>query len=138
MVSQSRPIPRYSPMICIISALNAMNRWPMPYADKVTVECDAVPKIDETDICVIFANAADNAVAAVSKLSNEEKFIKVAVKSRGDLLFIEFENSFDGKPFEIGTGIKNIISAAEKYGGTAKISAQGKTFSLKILCNSQH
>lgn len=107
-------------------------------SNKVTVECDAVPKIDETDICVIFANAADNAVTAVSKLSDEARFIKVAVKSRGNLLFIEFENSFDGKPFEIGTGIKNIISAAEKYSGTAKISTQGKTFSLKILCNSQH
>lgn len=109
-----------------------------PIADKVTIECNAVPKIDETNICVIFANAADNAVLAVSKLPDEDKFIKITIKNRGDLLFIEFENSFDGKPFEIGTGIKNIISAAEKYGGTAKISIQGKMFSLKILCNSQH
>ena len=108
-------------------------------ADKVTVECNAIPKIDETDICVIFANAADNAVAAVSKLPDEDKFIKITVKNRGDLLFIEFKNSFDGKPFEIDTGIKNIISAAEKYNGTAQITANGNTFSLKmILCNSQH
>ena len=55
------------------------------------------------------------------------------------MLFIEFENSFDGQPFEIGTGIENIISAAEKYDGTARVSTRGNTFSLKmILCNSQH
>ena len=108
-------------------------------ADKVTINCKAVPKIEETDICVIFANAADNAVSAVSKLADEDKFINITLKSRGELLFIEFENSFDGKPFEIDTGIKNIISAAEKYGGTAQISTRGNIFYLKmILCNSQH
>ncbi|MDE7231400.1 MAG: GHKL domain-containing protein, partial [Oscillospiraceae bacterium] len=68
-----------------------------------------------------------------------ERFIKIMTKIRGDLLFIELENSFDGKPFEIGMGIENIIAAAEKYGGTAQISTHGDMFSLKmILCNSQH
>lgn len=108
-------------------------------ADKVTIKCAAVPPIDETDICVIFANAVDNAVCAVSKLPDDERFIKITTQSRGDLLFIELENSFDGKPFEFGTGIENIIAAAEKYCGTAQISTQGNTFSLKIImCNSQH
>lgn len=108
-------------------------------ADKVTIKCEAVPEIDETDICVIFANAVDNAVCAVSKLPDNERFIRITTKSRGELLFIELENSFDGEPFEFGTGIENIISAAEKYGGTARISSDGNTFSLKlILCNSRH
>lgn len=108
-------------------------------ADKATVNCAAVPKIGETDICVIFANAVDNAVSAVLKLSDDERFIKITTKSRGELLFIEFENSFDSKPFEVGTGINNIIAAAERYGGTAQISTCGNIFSLKmILCNSQH
>lgn len=107
--------------------------------DKVTIKCAAIPGIDETDICVIFANAVDNAICAVSKLPDNEKSITITTKSRGELLFIEFENSFDGKPFEIGTGIENIISAAKKYGGTARVSTNGNTFSLKmILCNSQH
>ncbi len=107
-------------------------------ADNVTINCAAVPEIDETDICTIFANAIDNAVSAVSKLPDNEKFIAVSTKKRGELLFIEIENSYDGKPFEKGTGIGNMISAAEKYGGTAKIIADGKRFVLKmILCNSQ-
>lgn len=108
-------------------------------AGKVTIRCAAVPGIDETDICVIFANAVDNAVRAVSKLPENERFIKIMTKRRGELLFIGLENSYDGKPFEIGTGIENIIAAAEKYGGTARIFTHGDTFSLKmILCNSQH
>lgn len=108
-------------------------------ADKVTIKCAAVPEFDETDICVIFANAVDNAVCAVSKLPDDDRFIRITTKSRGELLFIEFENSFDGRAVEIGTGIENIISAAEKYDGTARVSTRGNTFSLKmILCNSQH
>lgn len=107
-------------------------------ADKVTIHCDAVPEIDETDICAIFANAVDNAVSAVSKLPDDEKYIVISTKKRGEMLFIEIENSYDGKPFEKGTGIENMISAAEKYGGTAKIIVDGKRFVLKmILCNSQ-
>ncbi len=107
--------------------------------DKVTIHCAAVPEIDETDICTIFANAIDNAVSAVSKIPDDEKFIAISTKKRGEMLFIEIENSYDGKPFEKGTGIGNMIYAAEKYGGTAKIIADGKRFVLKmILCNSQH
>ncbi len=108
-------------------------------ADKVELKCSAIPEIDETDICVIFANAVDNAVCAVSKLPDDERSIRITTKSRGELLFIELENSFDGKPFEIGTGIENIIAAVERYNGTVRVSAGGNTFSLKmILCNSQH
>lgn len=108
-------------------------------ADKVTIRCGAVPEIDETDICAIFANALDNALSAVSRLPDDEKYIAISTKKRGDMLFIEIENSYDGKPFKKGTGIENMISAAEKYSGTAKITARGKRFVLKmILCNSQH
>ncbi len=106
--------------------------------DKVKINCAAVPEIDETDICAIFANAIDNAVHAVSKLPDNEKFIVISTKKRGEMFFIEIENSYDGKPFKKGTGIGNMISAAEKYGGTAKIIADEKRFVLKmILCNSQ-
>ncbi len=107
-------------------------------ADRVKINCAAIPEIDETDICMIFANAIDNAVCAVSRLPDDEKFIAISTKKRGEMFFIEIENSYDGKPFEKGTGIGNMISAAEKYGGTAKIITDGKRFVLKmILCNSQ-
>ncbi len=107
-------------------------------ADRVKINCAAVPEIDETDICAIFANAIDNAVCAVSKLPDGEKFIAVSTKKRGGLFFIEIENTYDGKPFKKGTGIDNMVSAAEKYKGTAKIITDGKRFVLKILlCCSQ-
>lgn len=108
-------------------------------SDKVRINCGAVPEIDETDICTIFANAVDNAVHAVSRLPDDEKFIEISTKKRGDMFFIEIVNSYDGEPFENGTGIENMICAAEKYKGTAKIITSGKRFVLKmILCNSQH
>lgn len=108
------------------------------YAEFVKIEIGAVPEIDETDICTIFANALDNAVCAISKLS-DKRFISVRTKKRGSVLLIEIENSFDGKPFVPDIGIGNIIRTAEKYNGTAKIITQGNIFSLKIiLCNSHH
>lgn len=107
-------------------------------ADKVTLNIFAVPDIEETDICTIFANSADNAVHAVSKLSDDEKFIAVTTRKRGDMLFIEFENSYNGKPFEPSIGIGNITAAAEKYGGAVKIITENDRFVLRIiLCNSQ-
>lgn len=108
------------------------------YAEFVKIEIGAVPEIDETDICTIFANALDNAVCAISRLS-DKRFISVKIKKRGSVMLIEIENSFDGKPFVPDIGIGNIIRTAEKYNGTAKIITQGNIFSLKvILCNSQH
>lgn len=110
------------------------------YAEFVKIEIGAVPEIDETDICTIFANALDNAVCAISRLSDKHnRFISVKTKKRGSVLLIEIENSFDGKPFVPDIGIGNIIRTAEKYNGTAKIITQGNIFSLKIiLCNSHH
>lgn len=108
------------------------------FACKTEINCKTALQIDETDICVIFANAIDNAVSAVSKLPESERIISLSTEKRGELLFIRIENSFDGSPFKSGTGINNIVSAAERYGGAAEISARGNRFVLKlILRNSQ-
>lgn len=110
-----------------------------PLIDKVTVKITAVPDIEETDICAIFGNAVDNAVNAVSKLPDNERFIAISTRKKGEMLLVEFENSFDGKPFESSTGIGNIAAAAEKYGGAIKILTDEDRFVLKIiLCDSQH
>lgn len=106
-------------------------------SDKVKINCTAIPRIDETDICTVFANAVDNAVRAVSVLPDEEKFISISTQKRGDILYIEIENSYDGKPFGIGTGLENIIHTAEKYGGTAKVVTVGNKFLLKMILNQR-
>lgn len=102
-------------------------------ACRIEVCCGAIPEIEETDICAIFANAVDNAVNAVSALTGNDGYILISTRSRGDILFIEFENSYDGKPFEPGIGLQNITRAVEKYGGAIKTIARDNKFILQIV-----
>lgn len=100
---------------------------------------DIPDAIDETDLCIIFANAIDNAIHALSQISDKNKFLSIATESRGNLFFFKFENYFDGKPFKKGIGLENIGIAAEKYNGTVQITTEKNVFVLKvIMCFSQH
>lgn len=100
------------------------------------------------DVTSIFGNALDNAIESSMRVADREKrLIRVAVFAQNDLLMIRIENSFDGrlrmvegrpttlKPDRArhGYGLKNIQSAAEKYGGTATFDAKQSWFSLRIL-----
>lgn len=100
------------------------------------------------DITSIFGNALDNAIESSIRVSDHEKrLIRVAVFAQNDLLMIRIENAFDGRlrmvegqPITLkkdrsrhGYGLKNIQSAAEKYGGTATFDARKNWFSLRIL-----
>lgn len=63
-----------------------------------------------------------------------EKYIHVAGRIQGDFLFIEIENSFQGKGLcKKGTGLSNIKMITEKYHGTMSVKAQGKIFILHVL-----
>jgi len=100
------------------------------------------------DITSIFGNALDNAIESSIRVADREKrLIRVAVFAQNNLLMIRIENTFDGRlrmvegrPITLksdrsrhGYGLRNIQSAAEKYGGTATFSAEKNWFSLRIL-----
>ncbi|MCH5194386.1 MAG: GHKL domain-containing protein [Oscillospiraceae bacterium] len=107
----------------------------------ITCEIKLPPcKIDDSDLCIILANAVDNAVHACERLNeHSEKFINITGISHGDIFLIEIKNSFDGEKFKWGTGLKNIRRAAEKYGGSVRISCTENIFTLSVLMNiSQH
>nr|WP_325213540.1 GHKL domain-containing protein [uncultured Oscillibacter sp.] len=90
--------------------------------------------LDGFDLCVIFANAMDNALRACA--GAEEPFLRVRGQRQGDFYRLEFENSCaPGPPPEPGTGLKNIRAAAEKYGGAAAWEKTGGRFRLDVLLN---
>jgi hypothetical protein len=104
--------------------------------------------INVMDICSIFGNALDNAIESVEPLADpEKKLIKTAVYAQNNLLAIRFENGIeetprfkDGLPVTTkndrenhGYGVKSIKAAAEKYGGSMKISADNQWFALYLL-----
>lgn len=92
-------------------------------------------ELDGFDLCVIFANALDNALRACGEAEGEP-FLRVRGERQGDFYRLEFENSCaPGPPPEPGTGLRNIRAAAEKYGGAAAYEKTGGRFRLDVLLN---
>jgi len=111
----------------------------------------AVPpelSVEVVDIVTIVGNLLDNALEAVTKVS--EKIIKIDIKFNKGSLFAKIENSFNGKvkyaegkaensivslknSSEHGYGLKNIRQSVEKYNGHMKISHTENIFSTGVL-----
>lgn len=90
---------------------------------------------DGFDLCVIFANAMDNAVEACLEVEGE-RFIRISGQRQGDFYRLEFENSCaPGPPPKPGTGLSNIKAVAEKYGGAVLAERSGGRFRLDVLLN---
>lgn len=89
--------------------------------------------IDDFDLCVIFANALDNAVAACRSGGGAQS-IRIGGKQQGDLYLLSFENTCAAGPLPpAGTGLSSIRAAAEKYHGAVLAEKTGERFSLNIL-----
>ena len=122
-------------------------------AEKVRTKLDfegVVPSsgISNADLCIIMANAIDNAIEACSKDESEnEKIIKVDSDFRQGYFFLRVSNpmfeevKFKGKNKVVtskadkehhGFGVANIVHTAEKHGGTADISTDNGQFTIEV------
>ena len=91
--------------------------------------------IDDFDLCIIFANALDNAMQA-NQVVSSQKWISISGEQQGDFYMLQFQNScVEGPLPPMGTGLSNIKSVAEKYQGTMFIEKEKQSFSLHILLN---
>ena len=91
--------------------------------------------IDDFDLCVIFANALDNAINACQSAKGT-KLIRIYGERQGDFYMLAFENTCSDEPLlPAGTGLTNIRSVAEKYHGATLTEKTGQWFSLNVLLN---
>ena len=91
--------------------------------------------IDDFDLCVLFANALDNAIAAC-RAGGGAKAIRISGKQQGDFYMLTFENTcFDEPMPPAGTGLSNIKAVAEKYHGAMLTEKTGRQYSLSVLLN---
>jgi len=103
--------------------------------------------LDAYDVAIILINALDNAIEACAKMKSAKGFIRLFTYIRGEMLFIEVENSFDcaiildkntelpisNKPDKSvhGMGLSNIRRCAGKYFGDIDIQVtKAKDFSI--------
>ena len=91
--------------------------------------------VDELDLCIIFANAIDNAIHACEKIEQGRKYIKVSGCKKGNFFMIQVENSQKARNnrFQFGTGLNNIQAVAEKYHGTMEVENLETYFRINIL-----
>lgn len=102
--------------------------------------------LDPVDAYTLFGNALDNAIEAVGKLPDGERFIDLAVRDMLGLTILKLTNSYQGEIKMIdglpetskedkdyhGFGVRSIKAVAEKYGGIVKIDAGDGKFTLQI------
>lgn len=89
--------------------------------------------VDDFDLCVIFANALDNAVAAC-RAAEGERSLRITGQRQGDFYLLSFVNTCSGGPLPpAGTGLRNIRSVAEKYRGAVLTEKTGGQFTLSVL-----
>lgn len=109
---------------------------------------NALAFMRETDIYSMFGNLLDNAIEAVTKLTESaDRFIVLSVKQNGALLSIHVENKYTGKlkmldgvpettkddKVNHGYGVRSVGMIVERYGGVMKITAGEGLFMTDIL-----
>lgn len=107
-------------------------------------------KIQNMEWCILYGNALDNAIEALSKVPQDQRYLKITIKNNGNMLFTEIRNQMVGsihvKEDQLletskkekhlhGIGLKNIQDCVKKYDGEMQITTKDHTFILTfILC----
>ena len=101
--------------------------------------------VSDMDLCVIFANAIENAVNACKGIkSANDRTLKIVCKIKSDKLFIQITNSYEGTVMFVddmpvsrlenhGLGTKSIAAVAQKYGGVYSFTAVDRVFKTSII-----
>jgi hypothetical protein len=117
--------------------------------EQITVETQIhLPEknaVTDMDLCVIFANAIENAIRACQKMkSSADRTIKIVSNTKNNKLYIQVSNRYDGSiqfvdDMPVGTeenhglGTKSIAAVAKKYGGMYSFSAEGQIFKACVI-----
>jgi len=120
--------------------------------DGITLSCiadgAALDFMQPVEIYALFGNILDNAIEAVSAISDREKrSISFVVQRRGDMVSIHVENYFSGsvsfdnglpKTTKVDTanhgfGMRSIRATVEEHDGSLTLGAEGGIFRLDAL-----
>jgi len=106
--------------------------------------------VNDSDLCIVFGNCAENAVEACRKMESGERFIKIDAGLTGDMLTVTIDNSFNGEVREAGgvfmsskregegVGISSVKAVARKYDGSTKFEAKGDVFQASVMLQLKH
>jgi hypothetical protein len=101
--------------------------------------------VSDMDLCVIFANAIENAIHACQKMDNaSDRTINIVSSTKNNKLFIQVSNRYNGTiqfvddmPVSTeknhGLGTKSIAAVAKKYGGMYSFTAEERMFKASVI-----
>ena len=117
--------------------------------EEITVETQInLPEknaISDMDLCVIFANAIENATNACKCIpSTNDRTLKIVCKPKNHQLIIQIINSYEGTVMfaddmpvstkeNHGFGTKSIAAVVKKYGGVYSFTAEDGVFKTRII-----
>ena len=114
-------------------------------AVKTQINLSEKNAVSDMDLCVIFANALENAVNACKRISNaNDRALKIVCKTKSDKLFIQITNRYEGTVTFVndmpvsseenhGFGTKSIAAVAHKYDGVFSFTAEDGVFKTSII-----
>lgn len=99
--------------------------------------------MSDIDITTIFSNVFDNAVEACSKVSQENRKIRITLKKKLGLMLLRMVNTcesvdrlqnktVDINKIHVGIGLSNVKKTVEKYGGALDIHKADDKYEIAI------
>ena len=99
---------------------------------------------DEMMLSTILSNALDNALNAQKELPDNQRYVKLMIKTVQDKLLISVKNPFKNQPIFLdgmpvsektghGYGTQSIRHLTEQLGGNLQFSTEDKVFILRIV-----
>lgn len=113
----------------------------------IHIECDVDFSkggfLQPLDISTIFGNLLDNAIEACRKIEEDEPYIFVSCKIRGNMISVVIKNSMVRNSFDLkttkndkqfhGYGLGNVKKALANYNGEMSIKAEGNEFLISLI-----
>lgn len=128
--------------------INQVRRRAKQKGVSFTIEADAVPlgRMEEEDVCSLFANLLDNACEAAAKMEAGRGWMRLKIRRAGEMLFVELENSMAEPPRKKagilisskkdnrlhGLGLSSIRRVVSKYGGCLEYDWQKGSFLITV------
>lgn len=98
---------------------------------QISTEVFTTLPFTDREIISLFGNLLDNAIEACEKINDKKRWIKIKIKKKNLLLYIEIANALEEMPKQIqkefvsnkkdnglhGYGMKNIQDIVKKYDG---------------------
>lgn len=114
------------------------NKLSRAVRSQVKLSCHvAIPadfSVRVTDLCAVFSNVLDNAVAACLELPLDKRRLSVSADARSRLLLVEAVNSTAAvQTVPFGTGLDNVRRIARRYHGSVETELKDGWFRISVL-----